>query len=338
MQLRPVLCAVSEPGIHSALRRWQLLLPTLPGSLRLLHRIIRRFRRFGLSFSPILRQTQVRALGTAMNRYTPLLSTPDLALGRFDHPPECDHHDPREECAASYAVNFVERGHFHLSAEKQSWRLAPGDVLVDQPGAVRRFRHDEGCLDDVCLSLSYKNRKDDGKARRFPKKAPVIAATNRLRYLGWTLAACATGFRESLGVEVRAAEVLQEIDRAFNEPPRKPYSPRQLHWYAERVDAIRQTLETRFSRPHSLHQLAESVGMSTFHFARIFSELEGIPPHRYLLQVRLKSADRMLRNGASVTDACFAAGFNNLSHFVRLFQRHYGTTPSAFARNRRAPD
>lgn len=75
--------------------------------------------------------------------------------------------------------------------------------------------------------------------------------------------------------------------------------------------------------------------MSVFHFARIFGELEGRPPHRFLTDVRLAQAHARLRDGASVTDTCFAVGFGSLSHFVTTFRRRYGTRPSELGRARR---
>jgi len=70
--------------------------------------------------------------------------------------------------------------------------------------------------------------------------------------------------------------------------------------------------------------------MSPFHFARLFRETTGTPPHRYLVSVRLREAARRLRQGARVTDACFDVGFGNLSHFVRAFRRTFGVSPSRY--------
>ena len=69
--------------------------------------------------------------------------------------------------------------------------------------------------------------------------------------------------------------------------------------------------------------------MSPFLFTRVFRELIGLPPHKYLLRLRLASARTLLESGMSVTDTCYTAGFNNLSHFIRMFHRHFGFAPSA---------
>jgi AraC-like DNA-binding protein len=57
----------------------------------------------------------------------------------------------------------------------------------------------------------------------------------------------------------------------------------------------------------------------------------GVSPYGYLLRRRLEAAGKLLKDGASVTEACFAVGFNNLSHFTRSFRRHFGVEPSGFA-------
>ena len=56
----------------------------------------------------------------------------------------------------------------------------------------------------------------------------------------------------------------------------------------------------------------------------------GVPPHRYLTNVRLQRAAERLRAGAGVTETALDCGIANLSHFIRLFRRAYGVPPSRF--------
>ena len=125
--------------------------------------------------------------------------------------------------------------------------------------------------------------------------------------------------------------VMDLIVAAYLPSPRKgtpSFPDPQLAWYAERIEAAREQFVKRFADQHRLLPLARSVGMSPFQFARIFRELTGLPPHQYLLKVRYREAQRMLRDGATVTDACFRSGFSNLSHFTRGFRKRFGHRPS----------
>jgi AraC family transcriptional regulator len=91
---------------------------------------------------------------------------------------------------------------------------------------------------------------------------------------------------------------------------------------------VKALIREHYAEPVSLSRMAREAGMSVYHFARVFAELEGHPPHKYLLGVRLRRAAMRLRAGASVTETCFACGFSSLSHFVSTFRRHLGMRPS----------
>jgi AraC family transcriptional regulator len=256
-----------------------------------------------------------------------LHATQDVEIERYDHSPGVAHHDPKEEFVPGYFVSFVEQGSFEFSLGRQSWRLGPGDVLLGYPGLPYRFRHAEAHPDDVCFSVAFPAAGETPPWGS--RNVPMLRPNNRLRYLHHTLAQraeSASGF----DVDCRAAELLAAVAACVGTGPRDFFRHSQLCWYAERIEAAREQLERRFDQQHSLRQLAGSVGMSTFHFARVFSELVGTAPHQYLLRTRLRNAAQMLQQGASVTDTCFACGFQNLSHFVRLFRRRFGTSPSRY--------
>jgi AraC family transcriptional regulator len=266
-----------------------------------------------------------------MIRATLLLTTPDLCVHRFDHPGGSEHHDPEQEAAVGYAISFVERGGFSIRSRYDSGELHPGDVLVTRPGDLYSCRHGDLFPDDICLSVSWRKamiEADDeyGQLTRSNRRM-VVPATNRLRYLGWRLTRCLAAPDTSLAAEGLALALWQAVVMPALRPA---YRDRQLFWYADRVEAARELMERSFAEPLSLGALARAVGMSTFHFCRIFAELEGTPPHGYLLDVRLRSAAALLRNGSPVTVACFCSGFQNLSHFIRMFQRRFGVTPSRY--------
>lgn len=266
-----------------------------------------------------------------MNRLEQLLRTTQISVRRFDHPPGGVRCDAEEEVCKDYAIHFVEKGSFQLTVEKSSWLLSAGAIFISRPGAVYRYDHPEALPSDVCLSVIYSPRFVDEISRDehlFPSNIPaVLAPTNRLEFLKLRLMNL-TSLEDALAVESCACEIFAAIRvRELNRG--RLYSARQLRWYAERVEAVREILETRYADSHSLLSLARAVGMSPFQFARVFRDLTGVPPHQYLLRVRLERAFTLLSDGNPVTETCYRIGFSNLSHFTRSFRRKFGCAPSA---------
>lgn len=263
-----------------------------------------------------------------MARITPIWNSPELALYRFDHPPE---HEDRayEEKAQHFVASFVEVGTFDLELAGNRHRVRAGDVMMSHPGMRFRASFEGEGFSDTCISLRYVGAGEAGFGRTWAQaKRPVLKASNRLRYMRWGLARAL-----ELGAPMFAEYCASEIFREYPDDgdPRPLFSERKLSWYAERVQAVREKLEAELDRTHTVSELARGVGMSVFHFTRVFAELVGTPPHRYLADARLKAARAMLLEGRGVTETCFACGYNNLSHFSRSFAKRFGLPPSRVA-------
>jgi AraC family transcriptional regulator len=81
----------------------------------------------------------------------------------------------------------------------------------------------------------------------------------------------------------------------------------------------------------SLSQLAAIAGMSPHYFAEMFKQSTGRAPHQYVLLRRIERAKERLRDAkCSVIEAALAAGFQNPSHFARMFRKFVGISPSGF--------
>jgi AraC-like DNA-binding protein len=270
-----------------------------------------------------------------MNHQRIYVTSPLLSLSRFDHPGSAPHRDPFEEIARSYSVSFIEKGNFSLRIEDRRWQMSRGKVFLTYPGMIFRCRHAEEFPEDVSFSVTYSNRffdhQDDLRSVISKRTECVAALDNRLAYLHMRLTALIAGHADVMTAEIVAGELFAAATEA-GVSNRRLHNTHQLAWYAERVEAARRLMESTYNDKHTLSSLARFTGMSPFHFARIFRELIGTPPHRFLMNVRLARASEMLIEKVSVTEACFATGFANLSHFIRLFQRTFGVSPSKFSR------
>jgi AraC family transcriptional regulator len=97
------------------------------------------------------------------------------------------------------------------------------------------------------------------------------------------------------------------------------------------VERVITTARERLCEPISLHDMSRVAYLSTFHFNRVFHQITGLPPAKFISAMRLGEAKRlMLNTNLSITDICFEVGYNSLSTFTRLFTQRVGLGPREF--------
>lgn len=78
----------------------------------------------------------------------------------------------------------------------------------------------------------------------------------------------------------------------------------------------------------TLTEIAEAVGMSTYHFARLFKQSIGVTPHQYVIQCRVARAKHLLLQGElNIAEVAKSVGFFDQSHLTKHFKRLVGVTP-----------
>lgn len=76
-----------------------------------------------------------------------------------------------------------------------------------------------------------------------------------------------------------------------------------------------------------LADLAEEVGLSPYHFHRLFKKYVGVTPKRYSMQRRSERFSDQVKSADSITDAIYAAGFNSSSAAYQKSRNHLGMQP-----------
>ncbi|OIB03715.1 AraC family transcriptional regulator [Paenibacillus sp. LC231] len=86
----------------------------------------------------------------------------------------------------------------------------------------------------------------------------------------------------------------------------------------------------------SVEELAAWAGVHRSHFTRAFTRRYGISPSRYMQQLIMEKATRLLSaEGTSITQTALSLGYSDLFTFSRAFTRYFGMTPSAFVKANR---
>jgi AraC-like DNA-binding protein len=92
----------------------------------------------------------------------------------------------------------------------------------------------------------------------------------------------------------------------------------------------RDHIDRAYALPLDVPTMASEAHMSPAHFSRKFRALYGETPYAYLMTRRVERAMALLRDGASVTQACYEVGCTSLGSFSARFHELVGETPSSY--------
>src|SRR5436309_1032491 len=99
------------------------------------------------------------------------------------------------------------------------------------------------------------------------------------------------------------------------------------HWKGPR-----EALALASESGYSVRRLAHLLGISRRHLHRLWILLYGIPPGKWLKEVRLRESQRLLKRGLQIKAVANALKFRNRSGFTESFLSATGKTPSSVAR------
>ena len=95
---------------------------------------------------------------------------------------------------------------------------------------------------------------------------------------------------------------------------------------------VRQYIEDNLHRSISIADIASTVGLSEFHFARAFRQSFYTSVHRYIESCRIQRVRELLTTGQKLIEIADAAGFSDQSHLSRVVKRQTGVTPKSLKR------
>lgn len=110
---------------------------------------------------------------------------------------------------------------------------------------------------------------------------------------------------------------------------------------ARKLQLVKDYIDAELATRQTLENIASSIHMSAFHFARTFKATTGQTPHAYVTRNRIKRAQELLRSSPlSTSMVAQRVGFASKSHFAATFSRLTGIPPHLFrsATRREASD
>ena len=241
--------------------------------------------------------------------------------------------EPFVELHGGFSVSYVRKGSFGYRSRGGSFELVAGSILLGHPGDEYMCTHDH-VSGDECLSFSLAPSLVEAIGERTDIwRTGCLPPLPELMVLGELAQAAAEG-RSDLGLDevgmLLAARFVEVVSGRKRRPPEARARDRR------RAVEAALWMDAHSHEPVDLESAARQVGLSSFHFLRLFARVLGVTPHQYLVRCRLRHAARLLAGDARpITDVAFDVGFGDLSNFVRTFHRVARVSPRRFRRGAR---
>ena len=98
-----------------------------------------------------------------------------------------------------------------------------------------------------------------------------------------------------------------------------------------RLQRVLALIDERLAEPIQVRELAEAVHMSPYHFARMFKQSTGQPPHLYITWQRMDRAKELLAHSTlPLAQIASSVGYQTQAHFTGVFHARIGITPRAY--------
>jgi AraC family transcriptional regulator len=176
----------------------------------------------------------------------------------------------------------------------------------------------------------------------FGAEAPVLtgryAAIDRfLREIGNTLRAELRMRRTLSETYLKSLAGVIAIHLAGNYARVRVTAQRCAGLVPHKLNRVQAFIAQHYSEAIHVQELAASIHLSPFHFARMFKQATGLPPHLYITMQRMQQAKELLKiSDLPLVDVAASVGFQSQGHFTGVFHKYAGVTPRIFRLNYRA--
>lgn len=260
---------------------------------------------------------------------------PLLALSNFQSVRTGTEYHVHPECVE---ISLCRRGNLMFESEGMQYPFLPGTVFVSQPTEVHRMRNNPKGLalfsilfripDDgsTILGLSAnESRWLISRLTHFPVR--LFPATNRVKLaFDRMFETYDTAGRKSTARSLKMKAAALELLLSLVDAPLAPASSKGRSNH--RIDPIVRRMLESPQCDYPIESLAREAALSTVAFNDMFKRVTGLPPHAFLLDVRIKSAARDLEDRSlSVSKIAKRYGFSSPQHFATTFRRIMGVPP-----------
>lgn len=235
---------------------------------------------------------------------------------------------------------FVLEGSNTLTYGKQVYVVNKNEmILLKKATAIKYEKKGNSDNDNIYDSLMFCLKDDILKDFLTKAEVSISRSDEEIKTTVNPMSDCLVAFAHSLKPYFNnPSEVnpdllrLKIMELLFDVSKGSQNTFRQILQLREPVRAsIKSVVEQNYINPVSIPELAYLSGRSVSSFKRDFVKTFNDSPSRWIRAKRLEKAKEMLEiSTLSISEICFSVGFENISHFSRIFKEQYGVSPNSY--------
>lgn len=226
--------------------------------------------------------------------------------------------EPEHDCGSMlrshWLLHYIVSGHGEFTREGQTYQLGPGQIFVIPPYMTTYYKASKedpwhyiwiGFTTDMDMNIFSQpviTHKNTGNIFQDMLSCQTMKS-GRTPYLSaciWKLYAL----------------LAEDSDYTYN------YVDEALHY-----------IHAEYATNISIQQIAERLGLTRSYFFTIFKKNIGMSPNAYLVKIRLKRAEELIRElNVPPFVAASSVGYTDPYHFSKVFKKRYGVSPSEYAK------
>ena len=247
----------------------------------------------------------------------------------------------KPEYCDSFCISFVRKGNFLFNVFRHSLDSYNGCALITKPGYEHTVTHTHTVPDECTifeLDMDFYNELKElyhnSTFFQHPDHDCTLVKTSaEIEFLHFNILQIAllkSGGR--LEIDQLVMEMIEKVLACIMDyTPDLRINARLKKNHLRTIEMAKEFITTNFAEDISLMDIATYCCVSPFHFSRIFKTFTSYSPHQFLLTIRLKHAELLLRNSAlPVADVAFSSGFKNIQYFTTAFKQKYQCPPGKF--------
>lgn len=229
-----------------------------------------------------------------------------------------------------YVIGFVEEGERQLSCRNREYTLEKGSIVVFNPGDNHGCTQSDGGTWDyrgfnISREVMLRLAEEVTGRKELPGFSRNVIYDEEAGCYLRPLHEMVMRGREGFGKEEALLFLISTLIQNYG----RPFESCTLEC-REEIEKACEFMERHYRARIGLDDICGYAALSKSTLLRAFTKSKGVTPYRYLENIRINEAKKLLGQGVSPLEAAIQTGFSDQSHFTNYFNRFIGLSPGVY--------